>query len=104
MGLAIGRYFYDIKNNFCSFMTVTGYLELVQVTIEKEMKSVNTENLFEGSFLQTKLRNRVVIIEAGGVKWISTLNMGVFCMKALEEREKLAIQESDHENFVLVFE
>lgn len=39
-------------------MTVTGYLELVQVTIEKKMKSVNTENLFEGSFLQTKLRNR----------------------------------------------
>ena len=70
----------------------------------KELKSVNVENLFEESFLQTELRNRVVILEAGGVKWISILNMGVFCMKALEEREKLTVQERDHKNFVQVLE
>ena len=34
-------------------MTVNGYLEWVQVTIEKELKSVNIESLFEESFLQT---------------------------------------------------
>lgn len=85
-------------------MTVNGYLEWVQVTIEKEMKSVNTENLFEESFLQTELRSRGAIIEACGVKWISILNMGVICMKALEERKRLTIQERDHKNFVQVLE
>lgn len=71
----------------------------------KELKSVNVENLFEESFLQTELRNRVVILEAGGVKWISILNMGFFFyMKALEEREKLTIQERDHKIFVQVLE